>query len=1577
MNRNGLLWAIWVMMALPVSGWGMTHYSHYEIEVAGADTSFVPSEAIFPGLVLNGGDDIRQIGRPIGAALEAVQKARGFIGKLKESGNYLRNLTQSLSIEQLPVGVKTQIGNVVYTMAISAMRLKTSHAEVDIYLEIDLPGEEEDPVFGAFGIPFSRKGGFAGDVKLALLGDYPIDLQSGKSKIVLRPGNYQGNNGTYAMVGCEGFKELNVEGYILFSRDWLIPVDTSEAPEAGLDTSSLQQTERVMADFSFHAESWDFVVSLQNFTPFYVAGVTDVRWEVGQILLDFSDLENPDHLQFPEDYQSPFFSGGLASSLWKGVYIEAVRVQLPARFSRPGAAAIVVDAARIIIDNQGFTGQVGVYNILPLGEGNADGWAFSVDTFRLDIMAMQLREGSMAGLLHVPLMSRNNAEEDDPIEPADCMGYQGIIGPGGTYSFTARPGSDYRAAVWKAQVVISSNSTIRLQYEAGTLTAGATLYGFISIDDDFGGTMGVQVSDIEFSHLGLSSRSPYFQPGVWDFPTVIGAQMGGFSLNFTEIRLQEGGSSQEVHLKFIATVELSEGNTAISASGGFRLEGRLQDQGDHKRWRFHKLKVEHIYVSASTSAWGLSGELNFYEQHEVFGNGFRGGVKIWLAGASSVEAREDPVNKGIAAIGQFGSLTPPGGTPFRYFFVDVMALFGSGIDIGSLKLLGIGGGVFNRMSPVNSVTNLAAPPGNTSTLGSTLSGIVYQPDITRGFRIKVTLVVASPGADNGFSVNGTLEVVTNSTGGLDTVRVYGNVTMFGPVNWDNTYQEDHSGVTIFVEMLYDNVGEERGFTASADVFVNVAQGKIRGGAQHPGSLANYAGSIDLKFTNLSWFVNIGIPEAPIAVNASFGPLTANLSAYLDIGNAIPPMPDLPDYVASLTGAQANFMRNESLAATGAGFAFGVSAQIAPGKKNIFPSFYYELAFGFGFDLMLQNYGNIQCANNQSDRIGINGWYASGQAWAYLQGSFGIRVDLAFIQGEFEIMQAALAAVLQAKGPNPFWAGARIAGSYRILGGLVKGSFRMKVELGQECIMVGEGGDPMANLNLILSTQPGEAQGQLPINTRPSVLTNLPFDEAFEMEQQEYKLVLLHAALKHNGQGMAADLEKETGDNFLELIPHELLPGNSTLEFKVSVALMKKSGYFFSDTIKIEERSITFITAPGWDSIPASNIAFSYPLEGQQNFYPQESAEGYLQLLQGQANLLSGNLKARFSTTGNTPIVVPAQYLQQNKKITFGIPALLTDQVYRLEFYTQSSDPSGPGQHQGGGSGGPSFEEPEEWISTDQILYTLYFRTSQHPTFLAKINAIPEIPLNRQGRGNFTLAEPFGGIELNGSTTQDALINLEVKLQGNTWYTGGNYQALIYDAFPMEEPVSIANTWRDDVWGMPPVKAIQWNASAQLPNVNATHFSAGWSPAAPDPDTLNLLIHQIVNQDFNGYKNVIDSLIEVWVAAELLYMGEFDPQQLAAYDYNGDGSVTATDLRTGILNYCNVWNCNPGSGVFPCPQFSWTFPCPLPPVLALLDQASGNPLGSARGKSFEILMSYTLPGKTQPNSTAILRVKIGQ
>lgn len=1503
------------------------------------------------------GDDIRNVGKVTGAALEAVQKARGFIAKLKEAGRFLERITGG-DLIALPAGVQKQIGNVVYTMGVSAVRLKPTHTEVDIFLEIDLPEQEEDLVFGAEGIAFSREGGFVGHVELALLGGYGVDLREGKSRIVFEPRTAQG--GTYAVVGCDGFKELNVEGYVLFSRDWLIPAGAAAVPAAG------GQPTRIRGDFSFNAQSWDFVVSLTDFDPFLIQGVEDVVWEVGGITLDFSEVENAPDVRFPTDYVSPFTTPGGMSEQWRGVYIEGVRVKLPERFSRPGAPPIGIDAERIIIDDQGFTGKVDVYNILALNEGNADGWAFSVDSFRIDIMAMQLREGRMAGLIHVPLLSRSQGATAG-VEPQDCLGYTAVISPGSQYSFTARPGSDYRANVWKAEVVIEPNSTVSLHYAEGVLTAGAELFGAISVRDDFGGSIGVEMDGISFEGLALSTRSPYIEPGLWGFPAQIGARMGSFMLNFEEIRLEKGDSPEEIHLKFIAALELSAGGGAdIYAEGGFRIEGALEAQDGRSKWTYKRFKVESIYVEASTSAWGLAGALNFYERHPVYGNGFKGMVGVWFAGVSTEEGKHNPGSSGIAAVGQFGSVAPAGGgAEFRYFFVDVMAGWENGLPVGGLRLMAIGGGVYNRMAPQSSGVNLAMAPAPVSELGASLSGIVYLPDASRGIRIKATLVVASPSSDEAFSVNGTFEIVMNSSGGLDTVRIYGNVSMFGPIVWDATAPPANtSGVVIFIDMVYDNVGEERGFSATADVFINLASGKVRGNAR-PNS--SYAGHIDLKFSNQTWYVNIGTPSCPIGVEADFGVIRPSLSAYLDLGNNIPPMPPLPDYVTRLTGGSSNFMRNESLYATGAGFAFGVAASMAPGRKRL-PPFYYELSFGLGFDIMLQNYGEAQCANTGGDRIGINGWYASGQAWAFLQGALGIRVNLAFVQGEFEILQAAIAAVLQAKGPNPFWGGARVAGNYRILGGLVKGSFRMNVEVGEACVMTGDGGDPMANMNLIMNTQPYENQSGFPVDAHPLALMNLPLNEPMTFDDDEYKIVIVEAMLRRGTQVLPSQVMAEPGDNLLTLVPADMLPANMRLLMRVKVALMRKSGESFSDTVKIETREVSFRTGPSLDHIPLTNIAHSYPLVGQRNLFVQESNQGHIQLKQGQSNLFLGSVHARFTSTSGTVMSAPVQYLSNLDKLVFTFPELAPGTAYRFEVYKPAGNQ--PGDQEGVGSDGPMPYEERYYAQEEHVLLTYYFRTSQYPNFAAKINAIPQLTLNREGNGVFSCdGEFFDLYELSDHDYGEGLIKLSVNLNSNTWYQSQGIQSLLYNNLPI--PGMVENTWRDV--SEPIGKAVYLLQT--LPHLtDESVFESGVDGSYED--TLSLKIPDIIQQDYQGYKRQVDSLVGAWaleaIERYLIMEEEFGFSQ--QYDANRDGVVTYWDMIYLISNYCDISDaCNSPFQGLRCPWLLGDFQCPIPAAIAGLHGHDPSLLNTINGATFDVLFSYTLPGAVTPNSTATVRV----
>jgi hypothetical protein len=71
------------------------------------------------------------------------------------------------------------------------------------------------------------------------------------------------------------------------------------------------------------------------------------------------------------------------------------------------------------------------------------------------------------------------------------------------------------------------------------------------------------------------------------------------------------------------------------------------------------------------------------------------------------------------------------------------------------------------------------------------------------------------------------------------------------------------------------------------------------------------------------------------------------------------------------------------------------------------------------DILLKNYGDLSCEGREGP-IGINGWYAQGQAWAWVAAAVGIKVDLPFYSGRYAIFELDVAALMRAKAPNPFW-----------------------------------------------------------------------------------------------------------------------------------------------------------------------------------------------------------------------------------------------------------------------------------------------------------------------------------------------------------------------------------------------------------------------------------------------------------------------------------------------------------------------------------------------------------------------------
>ncbi|MEL7378003.1 MAG: hypothetical protein AAFN65_13705, partial [Bacteroidota bacterium] len=439
----------------------------------------------------------------------------------------------------------------------------------------------------------------------------------------------------------------------------------------------------------------------------------------------------------------------------------------------------------------------------------------------------------------------------------------------------------------------------------------------------------------------------------------------------------------------------------------------------------------------------------FYREHEVYGRGFYGSGSLWFRAFGEV---------GIAAAAQFGEVGE-GEDRFKYFMVDALAKIPEGIiPAGPFAIRGIGGGVWNNMvtsdlmfEPIppdadvrtfqdsTDIANAVAsnnPDALSEFVGYNLSGIqlVPSPD---GFGVKVNIVMATilP-SEKAISINGTFQLQINGDNGW-RAELFGNATFFGPINWNNLPPDE--GLTALFHFMISREpveGSSEILTVfNAEAYLYLKYGLLKGRAGNalmvdydesvepfeiPG--AGYAGFIGLHWdSGGDWWINIGRPASDMHISQYLpnapppGPISVGtrilgtdviITAYFCLGTNIPPLPDLPHYVTSITGGEANFMRNENLYASGRGLAFGASLSLE--ARPISTVLYVEIAAGLGFDINVQEYPGVICANT-GNKPGFDGWYAAGQAWAYVEGSIGLEFRLFLVRVRVNILEAGVAA----------------------------------------------------------------------------------------------------------------------------------------------------------------------------------------------------------------------------------------------------------------------------------------------------------------------------------------------------------------------------------------------------------------------------------------------------------------------------------------------------------------------------------------------------------------------------------------
>jgi hypothetical protein len=1453
-------------------------------------------------------------------------------------------------------------------------------ATMDAYAVVEFPGSDQRIVFEALNVEFTPFGLILNPLKIQLANDVHIRLNN-VARLKLLAGDK-----TFVAFDCNGFAGLGINADVELCRSVVIPYDLATG-------NILPEPERVNGHFETYAPNFSDIYVSFSMDPFVINGLEDVKWQITGVALDMSESKSPLGAP-PAGYATPFADNNGFKPLWKGFFVEHIIVTLPEKFNGNNGP-VSVGVHNLLIDDMGVSCSVKAQNVLNLNQGNAGGWAFSIKDFELTVLMNSLSKAEFNGKVHVPIFrSQNN--NSNALAESDCFNYKAMIQPGNLYQFsiTQPAGSSYAVDMWKAGTVTINSSSIELKYD-GSFHAVANLSGSATVDGDLSPNIDVNIPTINFQNVRVSNEAPYFDAGEWSFPSSVGAKLAGFELTFSDIGMYQT-ENDEPALKFNAFIGITDDTSKIKAEGGFRVVGELTTNNGRQRWVYKNFKVTSIHITGGFPGVPyLEGFADFYEGDPVYGTGFRGGLG----------AQFEAVEASIQVVGQFGRVSG-----FKYFFLDALVCVGPGvIPMGPIDLRGLGGGLYYHMNRPDNAFGLPACSGNPSIppqIGASLSGIVYTPDMSKGIGIKLTAAIALTSSERAFNANATFEMLFNEGGGLDRIWLYGNAKFMDDL--------DLSGLPTFVQNGAPN--NDAAISANLEVSINFQTKVFHGNFD---VYANVAGVLvgadngrvcnaELHFASKEdWYIKIGSPgnrAGLILTVPDFGNI-GEATTYLQIGTNIDGIPPLPEDIASLTGLQET---RKAQVENGSGFCFGVDVQLGAKDFN-FLMFYAGFSIHLGFDVSVLNYGTDAVCEGQSDPIGINGWYAEGQVYAGIQGNVGIKVKIFGKRKEFNLMELKVAAALEAKLPNPFWARGAVGFEYNILNGLIKGHGNMEFEIGKQCTILGQD-DPFSEVPLILSTNPTNNARNVIVAVNPTVRFNFPVGSPFEFEALNggnisYEVELDEVTLKwRNLYEIPVQQTWSADGRTLTLSTGNYLPGKDTFTLTIR-AHVDSSGV----TVHEEERNVTFVTGPGLTNIPPGNVSGSYPLDGQFNFYKNEIADGkgYIKLKRGQPELFfekdEYDTYVRFRGAGTGCIAIPLQVDAEDyweKKIEFDLPLgfLANEGVYEMQVvdfpkpdanYGEGDAGNAPCECEGctlpppsptgtsmlqttysysdGGEGLPPSGPPPATPPTEQIIYSAYFRVSQYNTFMDKMAALEQSML-RPGHGpgtgggtpdapgdnvntDFSVPtniEPFDAAEMIGNGSNEALVKIKFDPGGNNW-SGTWYLGLLKRVrYPFENQLAGI--------GIP---------SPGFPNNTVTMTSN------PSPVQLKITKAHFTNGLPANFLNVEQKIRHFTPKAMQDYNRDVVRPKLDQYLSSYGANILSTYSSNLYNNICEpTWNpCYCLEQVFLLEEFNTTYTRAVCDALCGLD-------GTVAPDPFfyPVRVTYKLPGLDQQTYNNIIKLR---
>ncbi|MCC7301044.1 MAG: hypothetical protein IT233_00225 [Bacteroidia bacterium] len=904
------------------------------------------------------------------------------------------------SLADLPVGIRRQIGNFSYLIAIDSAVFLPEGAYFNAYMALQFPGAGRKICFAARRVMFNPRGVIGGpQARLMLVSDHTIDLFPG---LKLR---FPADGNNYVDWNCNGYEGVQLKGEFIFSREKLLP-----------DSARTWEKE-VKAVFQCYTQDLNDLLAEVSITPFCIRGLKDWSFSVSRAVVDMSSIKNAAGMQFPAGYSCTL-------PLWTGFYLEELNITLPRAISSSGTRS-TVRAVKCLIDEAGFSGQIQVNGVVINGGADMDGWGFSVDALSAKWLCNRLQGGAFNGKIRIPLMDSAaqlnysaSLTYNESLKESDCR-------------FLLSAGNDLSFQAMHSRVDVFPTSFIEVVKHQGKLKPKLVLNGRISFGDP-----SFRTGKLDVNELTMISEPPYLVRGVFAFTSSGSNTLHHYPLSIHSLSLIV--DPQKPSIKADLSLNLSDDPVQpLSASVRVMVQMKHETEtvtypGDHPysvqkvKWKFDKLRIGGISVNVQTGAFYLQGIAASFENDPEFGTGFRGALKFMV---------RDVLRDTASASCVFGN------SGFRYWYADVHIPVTIPLGVSGFSIRSLSGGLCRNMRPEKTtpeqyIAALGLPPGPVTQR--------YLPDAQYPFGLKAGCTFHYTPSERAANGDVMLEVNFHSGGGISSVKLKGNVFMLATV-------AERAGKPATVkgqaQLLFDPVNR------IIDAQFSVS---IKAGDQVSGQ-----GTAGLHIDPVHWYFMAGRPAAPSQVTLA-GWATAN--TYFMVGNLLDPPLPVPSQVSTLvSNAGIMQQRDLQALGQGQGFVGGIRIGSSLYKETGWDFFtlYGGFQYGCGLDLMLTRLNpNLHCGSIAEP--GMNGWMAQGQMYLHLQGVIGIKGHLQpdwchadWCRGDFDItlLNGSLAMLLSARGPNPGYFHGHVACSYSILG-IVNGSCSFDLEAGNNCTFTG-------------------------------------------------------------------------------------------------------------------------------------------------------------------------------------------------------------------------------------------------------------------------------------------------------------------------------------------------------------------------------------------------------------------------------------------------------------------------------------------------------------------------------------------